>query len=327
MTARVALAERPRTTAGDRPPDWSELTRNPDKAQLYGGEAEVWDALADFRAVFGDDAEATVRGLALLLFKPEAVKRRCLVPTLDFLAEHGLVPVAARAVELSRVTCLAVWRYQWNKATTDRVRLHVLTAAQTPWLAVVLRDAGPASAVPPAVRLWGLKGPTDPAERHAGHLRTVVGMTNRMLGFVHTSDEPADVLREHGILLGSDERMAWLEQLGSWLGADRRDDVSRAAAELEAATPAHSVDLGEVVARLAGGPRASLADAASRGEKRSLADVQVAFGEPRSDADRWDLITLASELIEHDRDGVRALLDPGAREVVESRWASDEVTT
>jgi nucleoside diphosphate kinase len=324
MSARLTQAAvlEPAPAAFERAPDWSQLTKSPEKQRLYRDDLEVRDALADFRAAFGADAESVLRGLAMLMFKPEAVKRGCLGAVLDFLAERELVPIASRLVDLDRGRCLALWRYQWNKATIDRVRLHVLTAAQVPWLAVVVRDAAQGDGVPPAVRLWGLKGPTDPARRHAGHLRTVLGMTNRMLGFVHTSDEPADVLREHGVLLDEHERAAWLRELGSSLEADRGADVRRAAAALEARTERHSVDLAEVAERLRGGPRGELGAAALAGERHALADVVAAFGEPRTDAERWDLITLASGLIEHDLPGVSAVLDPGALEVIQDRWAN-----
>ena len=51
------------------------------------------------------------------------------------------------------------------------------------------------------MKLWRMKGAALAERRTPEHLRTALRMHNRMLGFVHTPDEPADAVRELAILL------------------------------------------------------------------------------------------------------------------------------
>lgn len=59
-----------------------------------------------------------------------------------------------------------------------------------------------------------------PAQRRTGELRAIVGGPNRMLSGVHIPDEPADVVRELGILFDGDARRALLRDVGACLGDD-----------------------------------------------------------------------------------------------------------
>jgi hypothetical protein len=60
----------------------------------------------------------------------------------------------------------------------------------------------------PARRLTRLKGGNDPAGRAPDSLRSVAGSPNRLLTMVHTSDDPADVVRELAVFLPWRERAA-----------------------------------------------------------------------------------------------------------------------
>jgi hypothetical protein len=60
----------------------------------------------------------------------------------------------------------------------------------------------------PSRRLTRLKGGNDPSGRAADSLRSVAGSPNRLLTMVHTSDDPADVVRELAVFLPWRERTA-----------------------------------------------------------------------------------------------------------------------
>ncbi|MEZ5077261.1 MAG: nucleoside-diphosphate kinase [Solirubrobacterales bacterium] len=278
---------------------WAELSRHPHKAQLYGEEGFVERAWVDYRRQWGEDAAPVLRRLAVVVLKPEAIVRRAGSTVIEYLNAHGLTPIAWRELALDAETCRTIWRYQWNKASEDRVRLHILVASLTPWFLILLRDDAPAPGVPASVRLWGLKGQTDERRRDPGHLRSVIGMRNRMLGFVHTPDEPADIVREQGILLSAAERRAWLHEVGAGLGRDRGKEAVAALAAVEEELPRHSVDAEEVVDRLT-----------------------LTASSPQVDpSTRWDYAVLAAELIEHDRPGVSAIIDAGDFQETERAWA------
>jgi len=313
-------------------PDWETLTKSRRKRALYAREpylTEVWDEL---HARWGGETNATLGRLAVVMLKPEALLRGVLGTIADYLVAHGLTPIAWRTVGLDADQCTTIWRYQWNKATDDRAALHVFVARQTPWLLVALRDDAPLAGVPAAVRLWGLKGPTDERVRTPDQLRSAIGMRNRMVGFVHTPDEPADVVREQGILLDSGERADWQAELDAHLDATRTGELLAAGDALHAAVGRHSIDADDVIERLTrtGTPALRrLALAARVGARRPLAEVRAAFGELDDTQTTWDYVVLASELIEHDRALLRPILDPGDQRAVQDEWlrSRSEVTS
>jgi hypothetical protein len=67
-------------------------------------------------------------------------------------------------------------------------------------LLVLLRDDHAIRRVPASVRLQMLKGPSFPQRQAKHHLRRVLRSWSRLLKFIHTPDEPVDLLREIGIL-------------------------------------------------------------------------------------------------------------------------------
>jgi D-3-phosphoglycerate dehydrogenase len=309
-----------------RQPDWGALTMRKDKARLFAREPQLAESWEDVEAAWGESAEQALGRVAVLMMKPEAVARRCVDTALTFAVDNGFTPVASSVVGLSREHCHSLWRYQWNKATTDRLRLQSFVGEQRPCFLTVLRDDAPEDGVPASVRLWGLKGATDAAKRHAGHLRSVLGMSNRMIGFAHTPDEPADILRELGILFDTDRRRELVESVLEGLELDRTRAVIEAARALQTRFPAYSLDLDEVVGRRAAAngsfPMAAVLDAVRERRAIALDEVRAAFGTLETDQDIWDYIVLASELIEPDRPGVEAILDAGAFATVRARWAA-----
>jgi hypothetical protein len=63
-----------------------------------------------------------------------------------------------------------------------------------------------------------LKGGNDPAGRAPDSLRSVAGSPNRLLTMVHSSDDPADVVRELAVFLPWRERAALAPMTASWCG-------------------------------------------------------------------------------------------------------------
>ena len=316
---------------GPGSPAWSTLTRQPQKAELYRVDAQAREAWSALRDLFGPaGAIDLLQRITFLLFKPEAVKRRCLARTLDFMRAAGFTPVALRVFTINRNMAHQVWRYQWNIASVDRLELCTLIAEETQSMLVVFRDDAPEPGLPAAVRLWGLKGSSKARHLESHLLRAVLGLSNRMLGFVHCSDEPADVLREMGIFLAADERLALAREVAAWRDGGISDRLDDAVLRLEQAYRAHSVDAAEVRARLASRPgppalRALLADI-EQGRRRPLSWIRAGFPDLASDDDvRWDFIVLAAELIAHDLPGVSPILDARALPVVRRGWIENVV--
>jgi nucleoside diphosphate kinase len=228
-----------------------DLTVLPEKARRYREEVFCREAWPDVEAVAGDDARQLLHRHGLILFKPDGIAGGVIEEALGVLEELDFEPVAGAIVQLDRHSTRWLWLYRFNVASVERVRLHDRVNCSGPSLLAVLRDRRTVrgGSIPAAVRLTDCKGPSRPERRRPDQLRTRLGVDDRLLNFVHTSDEPADVLRELGILLTSAERRSLLSQIvtgGAWsrwfarhrldpdrAGTDLLEAISEAAREIE----------------------------------------------------------------------------------------------
>ncbi len=305
----------------------SLLTVQDAKIQAYRNDfvsEEAWEIL---RQVWKNRIGEFLYGHSFVLIKPEALARRCGQSVLSFLHKKRLVPVAMRQVSVDRNAAHLIWRFQWNAATVDRVRLTNMVNAQSHSILVLVRDSDP-GVIPASVKLWGMKGSAHADRRNEQHLRTLLRMHNRMLGFVHTPDEPADLVRDLSILLGGPALGALMRDCAAAPSRPVIDLSTGLCAEvrrIEAASLKNEIDpvgsmarLEETLGERSPGMR-MLADAMQSHIKIPLDVVLDATG--GGQAQLWDVLTVASELIQHDRPGVKPLIDARAVGEVTSRWA------
>ncbi|OAB55247.1 hypothetical protein AY600_08770 [Phormidium willei BDU 130791] len=309
--------------SGSRAIPWDRLTCQHRKRELFSREAAFREAWATFPDIFHSQVQRLLHRTATIVLKPEAIAGRRLDAVLTVLRREGFVPLVARPLLLSQPMACALWQYQWNKATVDRIRLHLYVAQRCSSLFIILEDQKPELIIPASVRLWGLKGPTDERRREPYHLRSAIGMKNRMIGFVHTADEPADIVREQGLFFDENERTAlWLEAAAA-LGSDRTSAVRRVGRLLEGQTPAHSIDISEVAERLrqrGDHQTHQLLQALEFGENWTLREIATQFGDLCDEAARWDFVTLAAELIAHDLPHAEPILSAMVLEQVRRKW-------
>lgn len=193
---------------------WPHLTRDPAKRHFYHRETYFREGLSDAVDVFGEDFVARIGGCALLLLKPDGVVAGKLRPAWEFLQGHGFSVALAQEVFLDGHRWREMWRYQLTTATLDRLAVNECFLTAGPSLLLLLH--GPAGdGLPATVRLAGLKGSADPLSRPPGTLRGALGQSNRVLSYVHAADEPTDLIRELGVLLGSVERRKALARLAA----------------------------------------------------------------------------------------------------------------
>jgi nucleoside diphosphate kinase len=212
--------------------DWRALTAVPDKFRHFSVESpfrESWNAA---ETIFGDDTLTALQRVAVLTVKPDGVITRAAPDCLSFMSDHGFRPIGGRIFHYDRTTSREIWRYQWNIATLDRLQVADAIHRCAPALMMFFEDEtrGEERTLPATVRLAGLKGPAKPAERTAGHLRSRLAAVNRMIVAVHCSDEPIDIVRELGILFGTDPLTEIYAELRQALGTDQTGPV-RAAME------------------------------------------------------------------------------------------------
>jgi nucleoside diphosphate kinase len=282
-----------------------------EKIDRYGAEVFFRESWLDLDAVVGEEAVELVRTHALVLFKPDGIAARAAMPALHHLAADGFTPVAAHAVTLTQHITRALWLYRFSVASMDRVVLHDLIHAAGPSLLVALRDerAAEGDPIPATVRLTDRKGSSRPERRRPDQLRSRLAIEDRLLNYLHTSDEPADLVRELAILMTAPERREFVSEMSA--GADWPLCLARGLERAEAVNPARRFDLVESRERLAalamerGWWDGADADAVLGGDRDAGLRLWHLLLEYEDEVDRWDLIVLGSAVIDHDEAGRR----------------------
>jgi nucleoside diphosphate kinase len=305
------------------PPLSPALSRIPSKRALFAADSYFLDSWEDARRVVGDRLPGFLESRTAVLLKPDAVAARKLHPAIDALREYGFAVVAATTCRIDRHKARAFWHYQWNAATRDRRDLADLMLSATDSLFLVLRL--PAGQLPASVALSELKGSADPVSERAGKLRHALGSEAFLLNFVHTADEPADVVRELGIVAGPEEREALYRSAAA---GDELAERARALADsLYEQAPAQELRLAATLDRVRAtvdglaGETAELRDMLAQVELGRFRDWRAVDERVRRAGgriERWDLITLGAFLMSP-TDTSRAPVIPG---VSAADWAA-----
>jgi nucleoside diphosphate kinase len=215
------------------------ISADPRKLERYARDIAFREAWTDLAACWGDEAEEILRRRAFVLFKPETVLMRRLEEASAELERHGFAPVLWRLVRLDRNLVRAVWRYELAEAPLATLAAVDVVATAGVCLLVGLRDDRPEPGRYASARLASLKGPTRQEERRPGQIRYRLRSPAVLLNFLHTPDEPADAVRELGVLFAADERLELFREL-----REARDvSLQPAFAAAYAETPPHALDL------------------------------------------------------------------------------------
>lgn len=313
--------------------DWRALTTVERKYRYFSSETYFRESWEIATAKLGPGLVGSLQRLAMLALKPECILGRKGEAVLDYMARHGFRAIVAQPFNYDRHRTREIWRYQWNIATTDRLQLGDLLHTASDALIILFvdeRDSG----LPGSVRLAGLKGSSLPWERRPEHLRTHLEALNRMIVFVHCSDEPVDIVRELGVLFSPAELQTIYGRIGEAFSGQRGDDVRAILSKLCSRFPSHSFDVAAAVRRI----RAELAHVCkSRAAAARRADqaLSAAFeGDEKLDwhlwssdlkeaginPAGWDEILVATQYIQHDLPDVRCIISESGRE----RWLAGE---
>jgi len=303
----------------------------PDKARFFSGEPFAREAMRDLVELAG---EVRARDLLLthgtMLIKAESIALRVVERIEERIRAAGFTPVVAHPLRLDRKDIRLLWLYVLNGATLERLDLlDLFKPAATSILLVCRDDRMQRDAIPAAVRLQRLKGSTMPAQREPGQIRFGLGPNNRLLNFVHAADEPADVLRELGLLFDRPARRALIG--GLLQGEDTGEALQQVRRQAYAECPAHDLEPVPALERLCRGvarldPPALAAAALTQLDgllTRAPADAERAWREAHAllwphagELGLWDYVVVGSSVCEHDPAGaIRVLPDP-----VHGRW-------
>jgi hypothetical protein len=301
---------------------WPCLSKHPLKQELYGREPYFREAAHELDTAFGGESVRVVQDLAIAVLKPDAFVGRRAGAALDYILGKNFTPIWFRKVFYTYHAIRELWRFQWNAATFQKMLLSEWIHEGVPAILMLLRDEDRSGDLPAAVRMKALKGHAEAGERRGETLRSVVDSPNRMMTIVHTADEPADIVRELGVFFDRRERDGLMRELPT-LYANRRGvgtQLVRAVAALERQAPFCDFDPARALERLT---RMLPADAREvfREQARSLADLDINAWKAfiatglAADGDKWDLITVCAEAIEHQDLGYEPLISFNEAEV------------
>ena len=294
----------------------AELSRFQDKLDLYATDTYFLESWEDFLAAVDHQPLSLLSRFAAVTLKPDAVVGRTLKPTMEWLSDQGFTIVAAQLVEFERHITRGIWHYSWNVASRDRKDVVDLLLPATPSLFLALH--GPDDA---ALWLSENKGPANPKYRQPGQLRHGLGSFSTLLNFVHTSDEPADFVRELAVYFPAPIRQQIYRAMTSQ--ETSLPQAEALASELEARFPSHDLEMDASIDRVrtlaqnhkegAADERIGLlrllddiADGNSQ-DWRSLLGLTKAASIPCQD---WDLIVIATNLVQLDNPDIEPIL-PG----------------
>jgi hypothetical protein len=287
--------------------DLEQLTRSQVKAAAYRTDIYFREGLRSWLA-----AGQSPLPCALVVLKPDAVAGRRLITAITALRDLGFVPAAVTEHLFTRHSSRALWQYQLNQATDDRLEVIDRLLPACPSLILLMRSNDQAGDIPAAVRLSSMKGPADPAERRPEHLRYRLRAGPTLFNFLHSADEPADVVRELAVLVPDTERRSMVEAVLA--GADQTAGAISKAARLHELVPPHDLDFEAAVSRVlhAASVRApDLRDVSlSLLSKRPVdwRSLEQSLHDRGVHCDLWDLVTIAVYQVQHSMPGIPPLV-------------------
>jgi nucleoside diphosphate kinase len=192
------------------------LTTDPEKELRYVVDPLLREGWATLVGVLGAGAALRFAAeTAVAWLRPDVAAAGAIGEVAARIDAAGFIAAGASLVRLGRADVRALWWWQLQRATAERLLLLDAVTELGPGLVVLYRHpAGDSSR-----RLTRLKGGNDPSRRAADSLRSVAGSPNRLLTMVHTSDDPADVVRELAVFLPWRERAALVAS--AWACASR----------------------------------------------------------------------------------------------------------
>lgn len=311
------------------------LTTDEDRRRAYRDDVYFRESALRLGALEAAERDRLLMRSTFLVFKPEAVAGRRMGPALRYLSDRGFQVLGACRVAFDARTVRELWRYQLNAAPLPVVRAVDLIVAAGDCVFTALRDTrGPVPGGPPAaVRLSDLKGSSGDleADRGRGLLREALGCVTQCLNFVHAPDEPADLIRELGVLFAWPDLVRVLRLLAGPLREGAAAEVDALIRELYDGHAAHHLD--------PAASRRALRDAAAAHpqDAEMIADVLRALDRDAPEeellrlidwlergtaaAQPWDRVTLASYLVANQESDRMPLIGPPPGERASARSA------
>lgn len=288
--------------------DINTWSRVPGKMDVYRLDAGFLYAAATLQNADRIKAERGLQRITYALLKPDAFAFGKAVLALEYLLSQGFSVMSYHAFRLTEAQMLGLWRYQWNRATPARMAASLSIGSLGPSILVVLRDEQATNdGLPAAPRLWSLKGSASSEGRSPQRLRSVLNVNGRYFGYVHVPDEPADVVRELALLLGTPAMFNTItgDLSGDDCETSLRSRISDMRVQFELSWAPDEI-------------QSTLSDSGSNTASYSIMNGyseihtnDVAVGTPEARNEAWRRVATCAPLLRDNLPGVRAIVESG----------------
>ena len=283
--------------------DWA--SRSPGKAKEYADDVYFREAAEDLLATLPPGAAEPFCGRhALLVLKPDAVVTGRLTDALEWLAGNEFRIAASAAIRFDRHTIRALWQDSLVDASRDRVDLADEYMTATDCLLLVVRHDDLSATASEILRVR--KGSPHPHDCRPGQLRYQLGSMNFQLNLVHAADDPADLVRELGVLCDHRTRCGLV--LTAVSGTEGLAAARELVRVLEASHAREDLSFDRLLDRLAsrspaGGALARAVGDIAAGRSRDWRGLLRLLGDGAVPITRWERIVLGTTLLEPYRSG------------------------
>lgn len=183
--------------------DITKLTRIPSKSKYFLKDTYFREVAYELSSCFGYDSVEVISKLSLVLVRPDAFVLRKASEAVERITNFGYKAIFFKSVNLSRFMIREIWRESYSQASIERVNVHERLFGLVEAIAIIFYNPSSTTQWPASVELSIRKGSTKQEKRNTVDLRALLGSPSRFLSLIHISDEPADVMRELGILFPS----------------------------------------------------------------------------------------------------------------------------
>lgn len=237
------------TTQQEISKDLLRLSKMPEKRKVFSTDVYFREAWIQAKQHWDGATKAAevLSSHASLIIKPECILGGTAPLAIRLVLNKGFHPLLMHPFRFNRFNAREQWRYWLTNATMERLQAMTDFLALSESLFVVVRDDLRKDGVPGTVRLAEAKGAADLDERDAGTIRDMVSvLPHPLLTALHTADEPADMIREFGVLFDPQERMRIFQALDS----AATPDVEGILAELGVRNPPREMRLEVLIQRI-----------------------------------------------------------------------------
>ncbi|MCO4313302.1 nucleoside-diphosphate kinase [Pectobacterium versatile] len=193
--------------------EWKSFTIFGSKKNSFSTETYFRESYFDGYQILGDQFLNIITRTAVVVLKPEVFAARRAMDVIRLIEKYDFRIKLGLSVKYNRHKIRETWRYQYSEATIDRMCLvdHLYCLGDA--LVLFFEDTSREISMPASARLHKLKGASEERLRTAESLRSIIKIPNGVIRFFHIPDEPADIIREIGILFSNSERVSLYQSL------------------------------------------------------------------------------------------------------------------